>query len=88
MLFLYFIWNTLYILFYFQILKIVYLSPINRIIFLGESFRYNHFSFNSNGDMIVDLHNFPTDDKRLFFGLKKMENFISKILIIKKLLII
>ena len=78
----------IYILFYFQIIKIVHSSPIDKIIFLGDSFRYNHFSFNSNGDMIVDTHNFPIDNKRLFFGLKKMVNFISKILIIKGLLII
>ena len=68
----------MYILFYFQIIKIVHSSPIDKIIFLGDSFRYNHFSFNSNGDMIVDTHNFPSDNKRLFFGLKKNGEFYFK----------
>ena len=45
---------------------------INNIIYLGgENFRYNHFSLNSKGDMIIDTTSFPGNNERRFFGLKK-----------------
>ena len=45
---------------------------INNIIYLGgENFRYNHFSMNTKGDMIVDTTAFPGNNERRFFGLKK-----------------
>ena len=45
---------------------------LNNIIYLGgENFRYNHFSLNSKGDMIIDTTAFPGNNERRFFGLKK-----------------
>ena len=45
---------------------------INNIIELGgKDFRYNHFSINSNGDMIIDTTANPGNNERRFFGLKK-----------------
>ena len=72
----FFNFNILYFLFIFQSIKISISSPVDTIINLG--LRYSHFSFNSNGDMIVDTHNFPIDNKRLFFGLKKNGEFYFK----------
>ena len=51
-----------------------FVSPVilNNIINLGgDNFRYSHFSFNSNEDMIVDTSAFPVNQERRFFGLKK-----------------
>ena len=49
---------------------------LNRIIKLGENnLRYGHFSFNFNGDMIVDSSAFPVNRERKFFGLKKNGRF-------------
>ena len=45
---------------------------INNIIELGgENFRYNRFSLNSKGDMIIDTTSNPGNNERKFFGLKK-----------------
>ena len=45
---------------------------INNIIPLGGlNFRYNHFSLNSKGDMIIDTTAYPGNNERRFFGLKK-----------------
>ena len=45
---------------------------INNIIKLGgKNFRYNHFSLNSKGDMIIDTTANPGNNERRFFGLKK-----------------
>ena len=52
--------------------KFSFLNIINNIIYLGgENFRYNHFSLNSKGDMIIDTTAFPGNNERRFFGLKK-----------------
>ena len=49
---------------------------LNNIIQLGgEKFRYSHFSFNSNGDMIIDTSAFPVTNKRNFYGLQKNGRF-------------
>ena len=74
----------------FQSIKFVFSEPLlNNIIRLGdEDFGYNHFSFNSDGDMIIDSEAYPISNERRFFGLKKMGDFILKIQIIKKLHII
>ena len=59
-----------------QLLKFTFLDCIDNIIDLGGlNFRYNHFSFSSEGDMIVDTHSFPKNDERLFFGLKSNGKF-------------
>ena len=45
---------------------------IDNIIQLGdENFRFNHFSLNSKGDMIIDTTAYPGNNERRFFGLKK-----------------
>ena len=52
--------------------KFSFQKIINNIIYLGgENFRYNHFSLNSKGDMIIDTTAFPGNKERRFFGLKK-----------------
>ena len=52
--------------------KFSFQNIINNIIHLGgENFRYNHFSLNSKGDMIIDTSAFPGNKERRFFGLKK-----------------
>ena len=65
--------NILYFLFIFQSIKISISSPVDTIINLG--LRYSHFSFNSNGDMIIDCHDYPITQERRFFGLKNNGKF-------------
>ena len=66
----------LFLLFMLQLLKFTFLDCIDNIIDLGgRNFRYNHFSYNSEGDMIIDTHSFPKNDERLFFGLKNNGQF-------------
>ena len=49
---------------------------LDNIIRLGnENFRYSHFNFNSNGDMVVDTSSYPVSTERRFFGLKKNGHF-------------
>ena len=56
----------------FAFIEFMVLNIINNIIYLGgENFRYNHFSLNSKGDMIIDTTAFPGNNERRFFGLKK-----------------
>ena len=44
---------------------------LDKIISLGgNQFKYSHFSFNSNGDMIIDSSTYPQTNERRFFGLK------------------
>jgi len=63
-------------LFIFQSIYIVNSELLNNIIRLGDdNFRYSHFSFNSNGDMIVDSSAYPANNKRNFYGLKKNGRF-------------
>ena len=58
--------------FIFKSIEFVLPKPINNIIRLGDdNFRYSHFSFNSDGDMIVDSESYPVSKERRFFGLKK-----------------
>jgi hypothetical protein len=45
---------------------------LNKIIRLaGDPFRYSRFSFNSEGDMVIDKGAFPKKNVRKFFGVKK-----------------
>ena len=45
---------------------------LNHIIKLGNHpYRYNHFSYSSNGDLIIDTESFPITQERKFFGIKK-----------------
>ena len=49
---------------------------LNNIIRLGDNpFRYSHFNFNSDGDMIIDTESYPVSKERRFFGLKKNGQF-------------
>ena len=51
-------------------------SLINKVIRLGDdNFTYTHFSFFSNGDMIIDSSSFPFSNERRFFGLRENGNF-------------
>ena len=55
---------------------------LTKIIRLGDyPFRFSHFSHNENGDLIIDTEAYPTNSKRLFFGMKKdgREYFIDDI---------
>ena len=66
--------NHFFIIFllFFISTKFTFQKLINNIIYLGgENFRYNHFSLNSKGDMIIDTTAFPGNNERKFFGLKK-----------------
>ena len=66
----------LFLLILIRLLKFTFLDCIDNIINLGgQNFRYNHFSFNSEGDMIIDTHAYPRNDERLFFGLKSTGKF-------------
>ena len=52
--------------------KFSFSQVINNIIPLGgENFRYNHFSINSKGDMIIDTTASPGNNERRFFGIKR-----------------
>ncbi len=68
------------ILFLFESIKFINSEPLlNNVIRLGdEGFGYNHFSFNSNGDMIIDSEAYPVSNERRFFGLKKNGRFYFK----------
>ena len=45
---------------------------LNSIIRLAEDpYRYNHFSFTSEADMIIDTESFPITNIRKFYGIKK-----------------
>ena len=58
-------------IFQFQIFP-VQTQILNKIIRLaGNPYRYNHFSFNSNGDMFIDTEAYPQTNYRFFFGIKK-----------------
>ena len=75
--------NKSYLLNSFINLLIIFLSfnnsfsnLLNNIIKFGDkNLRYCHFSFNSNGDMIVDSSSFPVNRTRKFFGLKNNGRF-------------
>ena len=68
-----------YLFFFFLIFKsieIVFPQLLNNIIRLGDSkFKYSHFNFNSDGDMIIDIESYPRLEERRFFGLKKNGHF-------------
>ena len=52
--------------------KVILPQELDNIIRLGDDdFRYSHFRFNSNGDMIIDTESYPVSKERRFFGLKK-----------------
>ena len=60
----------------FQGFFFVFPQLLNNIIRLADNgFRYSHFNFNSNGDMIVDNSAFPSSPERRFFGLKNNGRF-------------
>ena len=61
---------------FFQISFLSYFYSIsqlfNRIIRLADNpYRYNHFSINSDGDMIIDTESYPTTNVREFYGITK-----------------
>ena len=68
-----------YLFFFFLVFKLIeFVFPqlLNNIIRLGDSqFKYSHFNFNSDGDMIIDIESFPSLEERRFFGFKKNGHF-------------
>ena len=49
---------------------------LNNIIKLGDAgFRYSYFSYNMNGDMLIDTTAYPINKERKFFGLKNNGEF-------------
>ena len=66
-------------MFLFQIKIINY--DLNIFVFESREYRAGSIAFNSDGDMIIE---YSKTNYRLFFGLKKMENFILKMKIILK----
>ena len=45
---------------------------LDHIIKLGDHpYRYNHFSINSEGDLIIDTESYPLEKIRKFYGIKK-----------------
>ena len=75
------------ILFLFLLIKFTLPKLLNNIIKIGdEKFKYIHFNFSSNEDMIIDTSSYPVSSED-FLGLKKMEDFFLKNQI-KKLVII
>ena len=45
---------------------------LNKIIRLADNpYRYNHISFNSEGDMVIDTEAYPVTKIRKFYGIKK-----------------
>ena len=68
--------------------KFSFPQVINNIIPLGgENFRYNHFSINSKGDMIIDTTASPGNNERRFFGIKRNGRPFFLMKIVKKLYI-
>ena len=66
-----FLFTFFLIIFQFQFFSINS-SLLNHIIKLGDNpFRYNQFSFNSEGDMILNTGAYPIQKERKFFGIKK-----------------
>ena len=69
--------NFFFIIFIIQSFSTSLPKLLNNIIRLGgNDSRYSHFTFNENGDMIIDTSYYPVSQERIFFGLKKMEDFI------------
>ena len=67
------------VLFFLNELNLIFPQALNNIIRIGEkNFRYFRFSFNSKGDMIIDISSRPSSTKRRFFGLKKNGKFYFK----------
>ena len=59
-----------------QLIKFTFLDCIDNIINLGgKDFKYIHFSYNTEGDMVIDTHSYPTNNERRFFGLKRNGEF-------------
>ena len=70
---LYFTINTFFL---FQLLNSVFSQTLNNIIRLAnKDFRYSHFSFTSNEDMIIDTSSYPINKERKFFGLTNNGQF-------------
>ena len=59
--------------------KFILSQVLNKIIKLAdEPYRYTHFSFTSEGDMIIDTSAFPDRDGRKIYGLKKNNKYYFK----------
>ena len=67
------------LLFILSQIKFIFPQILNNIIRLGDNgFIHNHFSFNSEGDMIIDSSSNPSNKERRFYGLRKNGRFYFK----------
>ena len=55
----------------FQIIPIKSQIIDNIIRLAPNPYRYNHISFNSEGDMVIDIESYPLENNRKFYGIKK-----------------
>ena len=85
----YFLKSYIKLLIIFNFFNYAYSLLLNKIIRFGDkNFRYCHFSFNSNGDMIVDVTSNPASSSRQFFGIKQNGPFFLMMREMKKVLFI
>ena len=75
----YFYLSFLYKIFFLIQVKFILSQVLNKIIKIAnEPHRYSHFSFTSEGDMIIDTSAFPDTEERKFYGLKKNGRYYFK----------
>ena len=72
----------------FQIIPIKSQIIDNIIRLAPNPYRYNHISFNSEGDMVIDIESYPLENNRKFYGIKKMEENSLPIVMVLKLIFI
>ena len=70
---------TFPILFFLFQIKFILSIVLDELIPLADHpHKYSHFSFTSEGDMIIDTHPFPFNNERKFYGLKKNGKYFFK----------
>ena len=75
----YFLKSYIKLLIIFNLLNSTFSLLIDNIIRFGSlNFRFCHFSFNSDGDMILDTSSYPKSSERKFFGIKQNGHFCFK----------
>ena len=75
----YFLKSYAKLLIIFHLFDSTYSILLNNIIRFGPiDFRYCHFSFNSDGDMIIDVTSYPINSERQFLGIKKNGHYFFK----------
>ena len=75
----YFLKSYIKFLIIFNLFNSTFSLLIDNIIRFGSrDFRFCHFSFNSDGDMIIDTSSYPISSNRQFFGIKQNGHFCFK----------